>query len=228
MQQQIQQVDERDPDDEHGRRERRGQRPLDNQPALDRRAVSHHDEGEIAAGRESVGEHQQQPQRQVPGKVAPAAGHEPGQRELGGRPQRVHGDRLLFDGAGGGVPGDEHFDGASLHEEHERGAAEQDDEEGRGEREEGQRLGHQRARHGRQDLPQAPLQQAHEIAAEQNGDEDRGADDRHRQQHLEGRLRGELNHHGLPVCRGNERAALEQQLQDQVKGNYSSPGRVRP
>ena len=76
---------------------------------------------------------------------------------------------------------------------------------------------------GREDLAQASLQQVRQIGSEQDGDEDRGADDGHRQKHMEGRLRGELDHHGLPVGRGKQRAAFEQQLQAQISFNYSSP-----
>ena len=60
-----------------------------------------------------------------------------------------------------------------------------------------------------------PLQQLGEIAAEQHRDEDRRADDRHGQQHLKRRLGDELDRDRLPIGRGEQRAALEQELQVQ-------------
>ena len=68
----------------------------------------------------------------------------------------------------------------------------------------------------REDLAQAALQQLREIAAEEHRDENRGADDRHGQQHLERRLGRELNRDDRPVGGGEQRAALEQQLEVQI------------
>ena len=50
----------------------------------------------------------------------------------------------------------------------------------------------------------------------QGRDQDPGADDRHGQQHLEGRLRDELDGDDWPVGGGEQRAAFEQELEVQV------------
>ncbi len=205
------------------RRQRGDQGPFDDQRAFRGDPISKYHEGHIAAGRETVPEHQQQPQRQVTGEQPAATGHEPDERELGGRAQRLHSNRLTLDRPGRGVSRHEHLDRSALDQEHEHGATQEDDRERRGEGEERQRLGHQGARNGRQDVPQTSLQQVRQIGSEQEGDEDGRADDGDRQKHVKGRLRGELDHHGLPVGGGNQGAAFEQQLQAQIKCNYSSP-----
>ena len=221
LHQEIEQVHERDPDDEHARRQRGDQGPFDDQRALRGNPISKDHEGHIAAGRETIHEHQQQPQRQVTGNSRPQPAMNRAKRELGGRAQRIHGDRLSLDGPGRGVARHEHLDRSALDQEHEHGAAQQDDRERRGEREERQRLGHQGARNGRQDLPQTSLQQVRQIGAEQDGDEDRRADDGNGQKHLEGGLRGELDRDGLPVGGGNQGAAFEQQLQAQISSTIA-------
>ena len=61
-----------------------------------------------------------------------------------------------------------------------------------------------------------PCRRSRQIGAQQHRDQDRRADDRHRQQDLKGGLGDELNGHGLPVRRGEQRAALQQMLQVQA------------
>src|SRR4029079_10289533 len=57
------------------------------------------------------------------------------------------------------------------------------------------------------------------VAAGQGRDQDAGADDRHGQQHLEGRLGNELYGNDRPVGCGEERAPFEQELEVQVASN---------
>ncbi len=111
---------------------------------------------------------------------------------------------------------DQHRHGAPLDQEHQHRSAEQHDAERGDERDQGDRFGLERVGDGREDLAHAALEQIGDVAAEQDGDHDRGADDRHREQHLEGGLRDELNRDRLPVRQGEQRAALEQQLEVQI------------
>ena len=62
-------------------------------------------------------------------------------------------------------------------------------------------------------LSERSLQQFDEIGAEENGDENCRADDRHGQQHLKRYGGDELNRHHRPVGGGEERAALEQEIE---------------
>ena len=61
-----------------------------------------------------------------------------------------------------------------------------------------------------------PCRRSREVGAEQHRHQDGGADDRHREQHLKGRLGDELNRDRLPVRGRQQRAALEQVLQVQI------------
>src|SRR5262249_42865166 len=65
----------------------------------------------------------------------------------------------------------------------------------------------------RRDVARAALQQVANVLANQDRHENRRADNGNREQRLERRLRNELNSDSRPVCRGEQRAALEQEFQ---------------
>ena len=198
------------------RGQRRDERPADDQEAAAGGPVAVGREREIGAAGGGIDDHQREAEQQVAAEQPAAAVDEPLQRELRAAETGLVGQRLALDRARGGLGGQQHVHRAALDQKHQHRSAEQHDAERGHERDKRHRLGHQRAGNRREHLAQAAAQQLREIAAHQGGDQDRGADDRHRQQDLEGRLRDELDGDDWPVGCGEKRAAFEQELEVQV------------
>ena len=122
---------------------------------------------------------------------------------------------MPFDGTGRGVRGKEHFDGSAFDQKHQDRSTEQHDAERGHEGDERDWLGQERARDGRKDLAHVSLHEIGDVGAQQDRHQNRGADERDGQQHLKRRGGDELNGNGRPVRGGQQRAALEQQLEVQ-------------
>ena len=166
LREQIQQVHHGEPGDQSSRRQRRDERPPDDEHPIGGAAVAVRDEPDVGRDGEAVHEHQQQAERNVGSKHPRAAIHEALQRESRCRAQAVNRDRLTLDRAGRSLGGEHHLDGAAFDDEHHHRSTEQHEAERRDERDERERLRQQRARDRREDFAQASLQNLGEVGAE--------------------------------------------------------------
>ena len=215
LQQQVDEVDGGDPERQSHRGNRREKGPADEQHAVPGRLVAVDDEGEIRGGGDGVREHQADAEAEVGVEQTAASRDVAANRKRRGFRDVGQRDRPSFDVAGLVVCLEHHGHCAALDEEHQHRPTEQRDEEGDEEGAERDGMRHERVGDGGEDLAHAPLQQVREITAEEHGDEDGRADDRHRKQHLEGRLRCELDRDHRPVGRSEQSASFEQGLQVQ-------------
>ena len=216
MKQEVDQIDQGDPEDQCHGGERSDEGPADQRHAIAGSLIAVDDERQVAGARQYVDHDQGQAQVEVGTEQPGAAVDEARHRKLRRLFYAFVGNRLALDGTGCVVGVEQHRHRAALHQEHEDRAANQDQTESRHEREQRDRLRGEGVGDGGEHLTHAALQEVPEVAAEQHRDEDGGANDRHGQQHLERRLGHELNRDGLPVGDGQQGPALEQQLQVQI------------
>jgi hypothetical protein len=216
LQQQVQQVDRGDPQNQRHGRQRRNQRPFDDEAALAGGSISVNHEGEIRGARDRVGHHQCDAEHQIAAEQPAARRDESIDVEARSLSEIAERERFPFDVSGLLVRGEHHVHDPALDEKHQDRATDQDDAEGRDECDQGDRLRHQGVRDRGEDLAHAALQQVAQVAAQEHRNQDGGADDRHGEERLKGRLRDELNGDDGPVRGGQQPAAFEQQLQLQI------------
>jgi hypothetical protein len=212
--QQVEEVEERDPDDEDAEGKRRGEDPAEDGSEHARGAgegISAHEKAQEqddgCGGR--VDDQQATSQLEVPRRQPSASREE--WFDVGDvrATQRRQSERRAFDRSGVCFGFREDRDRAAFDDESQRGGAEQHHQERGAKGDERDRVRPQRARHTCRDLPEIARHHLFRVCSQQEYHEEDASDHRHSQQQFQRAFGDELDRNQRPVRGRNEGAAFQ-------------------